>query len=134
MDVRSLDEEFMELAQPSIEYLELFGVTAAVLRWIKNYENQRIFLFCDNISVVHMINNSSSKCKNCTILIRLITLTSLIWNVRVYAKYIPSKENGPSDALSRLQFKRFWKLCPTAEHQPVDIPSDIWPISKVWLY
>ena len=117
---------------PSIEYLELFSVTAAVHTWIKHFRNQRIFLFCDNESVVHMINNSSSTCKNCMVLIRLITLESLIQNVRVYAKHIRSKDNGPSDALSRGQLNRFHALCPNMDRTPTDIPNSIWPIEKLW--
>ena len=64
---------FMEQYSPSIEYLELFGVTVAVLLWLKNLKNRRICLFCDNKSVCSMINNSSASCGNCMILIRLIT-------------------------------------------------------------
>ena len=58
------DCEFMKRNEPSIEYLELFTVTVAVLNWIKLFPNRRVVLFCDNESVVHMINSSSS-CRNC---------------------------------------------------------------------
>ena len=101
------DEQFMEWEQPSIEFLELFGVTVAVLLWIKNFPNKRICLFCDNESAVHMINNSSSKCKQCMVLIRLNTLESLVNNVRVFAKYVNTKKNGIADSLSHLDFRRF---------------------------
>ena len=56
---------FMEIHQPSIEFLELFAVTVGILKWIKLYKNWKITLFCDNESVVWMINNTSSKCKRC---------------------------------------------------------------------
>ena len=51
------DHAFMTEHEPRIEYLELFGVTVAVLNWIRNFPNKKIFLFCDNESVVHMINH-----------------------------------------------------------------------------
>ena len=51
---------FMERAQPSVEYLELFAVTVAVLNWIKLFQNCKIYLFCDNERIVHMLNKSSS--------------------------------------------------------------------------
>ena len=54
---------------PSIEYLELFWVTVAVLHWLKLFKNKRIVLLCDNEAVVHMINNTSSSCKNCMVLL-----------------------------------------------------------------
>ena len=71
--------------EPSIEYLELFAVTAVVLAWLGRFKNMRICLFCDNMSVVQMINNMSSSCKNCMILIRIITLEGLKQNTRIFA-------------------------------------------------
>ena len=46
---------------PSIGFLELYAVTIGVLLWAKRYPNQRILLFCDNESVVHMVNKQSSE-------------------------------------------------------------------------
>ena len=42
------DTEWLEHYSPSIKYLELFGVTVAVLLWIKDFKNSRILLHCDN--------------------------------------------------------------------------------------
>ena len=53
---------FIKKFKPSIEYLELFAVTAAVLTWIQNLKNKRIILFCDNQSVVNMINLTTTSC------------------------------------------------------------------------
>ena len=125
------DPDFIANCDPSIEYLELFVVTAAVVTWIRRFKNKRIYLFCDNESAVHMINNSSSNCKNCMVLIRMITLESLIQNVRVYAKHVSSKNNGPSDTLSRLQLERFHAICPDMEQCPTPIPHQMWPVSKI---
>ena len=59
---------------PSIEYLELYGVTVGILLWIQKFKNSRILLHCDNDSVCKMINKKSTGCKNCMILMRLIVL------------------------------------------------------------
>ena len=124
----------MELHQPSIEYLELFGVAVAVVLWIRRFRNQRIILFCDNTAMTHMINNSSSTCKQCMVLIRYIVLESLRCNVRIKARYVSSKDNGKADALSRLDLNRFWSLsggdmnCPNTA-----IPDELWPIDKLWI-
>ena len=130
---RTWNREFMEKAEPSIEYLELFGVTIVVLNWIHRFRNKRIFLFCDNESVVHMINKSTSSCRNCMVLIRIITLQGLIHNVRIYAKFVSMKRNGIADSLSRLQFKRFRILAPHMEEFPEDIPQEVWPLQKIWI-
>ena len=123
----------MQECEPSIEYLELFGVTVAMLLWLKHMPNKKIMLFCDNQSVVHMINNSSSKCRNCMVLLRRITFESMICNSRVYAKYISSKDNAKANALSRMDFRRFRCLDPKMDLFPSEIPAELWPLSKIWL-
>ena len=125
--------EFMDECQPSIQYLELYGVTAAVLLWIRRFKNKKICLFCDNDSVVKMINKGTSKCKQCMVLIRIITLECMIQNVRVFAKWVATDENGKADALSRMDFKRFWELDDSMEAFPTTIPNQIWPVEKIWL-
>ena len=95
--------EFLEKFKPSIEYLELYAVTAAALAWIYQYKNKRIILFCDNKSVVDMINLSTTSCKNCMVLLILIILKGLVENVRVFARHVPT-----------------------------NVPEAIWPIDKIW--
>ena len=95
---------------PSVEFLELFAVTVLILLRGHNFWNKRICFFYDNQSVVHMINSSTSSCRNCMTLIRRITLHSLLFNVRIFAKYIDTKSNYIADSLSRNQMARFWKL------------------------
>ena len=127
------DERFCLLHKPSIEYLELFAVLVGVLKWIKLFTNKRIVLFCDNQAVVCMINSSSSKCKNCMILIRCLVAESLLRNVRVFAKYVNTKDNGKADALSRLDFTRFIRLSNgTMNELPCAIPDFLWPMEKIW--
>ena len=63
--------------KPSIEYLKLFGITAALLTWGHKIQNQRIIIFCDNTAVVAMINNCASSCCNCRYLLRLMMLDNL---------------------------------------------------------
>ena len=131
------DTQFMQMKNPSIQYMELFAVAAAVLAWINRFKNRRIIIFTDNDSVKHMINNSTASCKNCMVLIRFITLECLINNVRIFAKYVPTDENSLADSLSRLQKSRFYnelqKLNKTVDRSFTEIPSQIWPISKIWM-
>ena len=100
--------DFIINKDPSIEYLELFTVLVAVTNWIDRFRNKRIVLFCDNQSVVAMINNTTSSCRNCMVLIRKLVLHSMIHNVRVFACYITSKNNIFADLLSRNKFSGFW--------------------------
>ena len=52
--------EFLNSCKPSIEFLELFAVTAAVIAWIDKFRNRRVILFCDNQSVVDRVPVPSS--------------------------------------------------------------------------
>ena len=128
------DQE-IESFDPSIEYLELFALSAALLTWLNRFRNQRIFVFCDNISVVQMINNMSSTCKNCMVLIRLVVLEAMKMNVRVYAKHVRTQLNSAADALSRRNFSKFRRV---TEHkmmdlEPTPIPACIWPMRNIWI-
>ena len=127
------EDNFIKSCDPSIEFLELYGVMVAVFTWIQRFRNKRIYLFCDNISVVFMINNSTSSCKNCMNLIRLITLEGLIQNVRIYANHVGTKQNVLAESLSRIQLSKLKKLAlKSMDANPMDLPEVIWPVSKIW--
>ena len=119
----------------SIEYLELYAVAILVSLWLKNFPNRRIILYCDNESAVHMINNQSSKCKNCMVLIRHIVLESLICTTRVFARHVSGVQNQISDSLSRGMLGKFWNLTAdlNMEQEPEMLPEVIYPPQKIWL-
>ena len=131
------DKNFIAKFRPSIEYLELFAVTAAVLTWIEKFRNRRVILFCDNKSVVDMINYTTTSCKNCMILVRMIVLKGLMENVRVFARHVEGKKNIFADSLSRNKISYFKELCirhnKNMEELPLEIPIEIWPLEKIWV-
>ena len=129
------DKQFIEQAEPSIAYLELYALTAGFLLYGHQFANQRIKVHCDNQSVVDMVNISSSSCKNCMVLIRIIVLHSMINNVRIKAVYVRSKQNGIADALSRLQMTSFRELTKNMEMKKCCdcIPEQLCPMRKLWL-
>ena len=132
------NSQFILKYKPSIEYLELYAVTAAVLSWIHRFKSSRIILFCDNKSVVDMINVTSTSCKNCMVLIRLIVLKGLVENVRIFAKHVEGTKNCLADSLSRLKIKHFKDPCADQElemeSELVPVPMAIWPIEKIWKF
>ena len=66
------------------------------------------------------------------ILIRALVLECLYNNVRVFTRYIRSKDNVTSDLLSRLHIEDFKKLSSTWDAEPTAIPCSMWPIYKCW--
>ena len=128
------DPQFIEEFEPSINYLELYAVTVAVCNWIHRFEGRTVSLFCDNMSVVHMLRTKTSSCKNCMVLIRFIVLQELMNNVRVTAKHVTSKDNLISDLLSRKKYKQFRRITGTQYNiMPTEIPVELWPMQKIWL-
>ena len=131
------DKEFLKKHDPSIQFKELYAVTASILLWGDRFPNKRIRLFCDNKSVVGMLNNNTSGCKQCMNLIRLIVRACLSWNLRVFGKHVKTKDNYLADALSRYQMGRFWadvkKDGRSMKTQGEIMPEAIWPVDKVWL-
>ena len=102
---RNWDVQFIIVQDPSIEFLELYALCIGIFAW-ENYPhmtNNRICVNCDNMAVVHMVNNLTSRCKNCMFLIRMLVLNGLKFNRRITARYINTKDNNLSDALSRNQ-------------------------------
>ena len=115
----------IDLFEPSIEYLELFALAAGLLAWMSQFENKRIVVYSDNMSVCYMLNKMTSSCKNCMILIRLIVLNCLIHNVRVYVKHVPSFKNDVADSLSRFQDARLEKILVTNRMTLNDYPTPV---------
>ena len=128
------EPRFIKTCKPSIEYLELFALTVAILTRAeeKKIGNNRIVIFCDNMAVIQMVNQVTSSCHNCMYLIRLLVLNGLIHNTRVFAKFVWSCDNRLSDSLSHLQLKRFRQLGPLMTEFPSQVTPLIWLASKIW--
>ena len=124
-------EDFIKKDKPSIEYLELYAVAVAIVLWSEKLANKRVRINCDNQSVVSMINKTVSSCKSCMRLLRTIVLTSGKFNVRFFADYLETKKNVSADALSRLDFERFWSRVPnTMAKYPTQLPNELLPPGK----
>ena len=120
---------------PSIEFLELIALTIAVLTWTQEPElgNGRVTIFCDNKAVVHMINNTASSCRQCRKLIWILVKDGIRRNRRLFCKHIKTSENILSDALSRLDYPRFWRHAqPTMKSLPDHPDQRLWPLEKIW--
>ena len=130
------EHNFVRENKPSIAYLELYALCIGIFTWQNQLQNCRITIYCDNKSARDMINSTVSNCKNCMRLLRMLTLNNLIHNRRVFAKYVKTNENTCADALSRLQFGRFFKNVPKnidINKNPDPLPQDLWPLSKIWI-
>ena len=127
--------DFVLQQRPSIAYLELYALVTAVMMWGDDYRlsNSRIIIFCDNKGVRDMVNLQVSNCRKCMKLIRLLVLSNIKHNRRIFVEYVASKENSLADALSRFEFSRFWRKAPSyMNNKPDRMPECMWPIQKLW--
>jgi hypothetical protein len=111
--------------QQSIAWKELFPVYLACSVWGHLWSGKRIILWCDNVSVIYILNSKSSKIDKIMDLVRKITVQTLIHNFTLHAKHVPGLDNSVSDALSRFQMQRFHQLAPTALPEPTAIPESL---------
>ena len=80
-------------------------------------------MWCDNQSVVAIINSKHSKSPQVMDLVRAITLQTLSYNFTFNATHIPGLQNSIADSLSRFQMDRFHSLAPLASPTPCIIPQ-----------
>ena len=79
---------YIEKFKPSIAYLELLAVCTGVFIWSKRLRNLRIVVHCDNLSVVGILNKSTSRCIHCMDLVRRLILNNLKMNIRIFGQHI----------------------------------------------
>lgn len=118
----------------NIQVAELYSIFLALFLWIEKLSNRRVVIFTDNESVMHMLNRSSSSCRVCMKMIRLITLWSMTHNTRVFGMHVGTKQNTRADLLSRgnvagfLALQRKYNLAETRN----TLPRQFWPIPNDW--
>ena len=134
---RESDEgpDLIEKYNLSIAYLELYALTVGALSWLHKFKNRKVTVFCDNQSVVHMVNNTSSSCGQCMILIRLLVIECLRQNTKLKVKYVTSKNNKFADLLSRLKYAEFRRQAKLdgviLDSKPTPIPQILSPLSEI---
>ena len=114
----------------NITFLELFPIVVALYIWGDQLKNKKIKFFCDNMSVVHIINSMTCKSEAVMRLVRCCTLLCLKFNLVVKSSHVPGVNNTICDALSRLQMEKFRVLAPEAEEDPCPVPDHLWELYK----
>ena len=102
----------------SIDTMEMYPIAVAASVWGEKWKNKKVWIHCDNLSVVRAINGGYTKVPVMSDLMRVIVFSSMIHNFKFRATHIPGKLNVLSDHLSRLQVTKFLERVPEARgHQ-----------------
>ena len=107
---------------------ELFAIVAATLTWGKEWRDKQIVFFTDNMSITHVWRTGSSSDTVLMKLVRHLFLFCARHNINLLMQHISGCSNSAADALSRLQVRRFHRLCPLAAQHPSTLPTEIWSI------
>ena len=109
----------------SIAWQEMYALVVACHLWASAFSNKRILLFCDNQSVVNIVNSKRSHIPRVMDLVRHLTLLTLKFNFYVRVQHIEGKRNEIADSLSRFQMARFRELAPYADPAPCPVPPTL---------
>jgi len=85
----------------SIAVLELLGVIVALKLWAHNFKSKRIRIYCDNESVVQILNTGKSKCLLLQEGLREVCFLMALAQCEIRAVHLSSEENRVADCLSR---------------------------------
>ena len=84
-----------------ITQLEMLNVIVALKVWAKNWANQRITLYCDNLAVVEVLNSGKTRDAFLGACARNAWLIMSTFNIHIHTVHIPGKMNYVADLLSR---------------------------------
>jgi hypothetical protein len=111
----------------SIALKELYPITLAIELWGPLLSSKRILLYCDNQSVVAIINSQTSKCPLIMRLVRRLTVAAMSSNLVLRSHHIPGSSNTLADHLSRFCHLQARRVAPWLNESPDLIPTHLLP-------
>ena len=104
-----------------IAYRELYAVVVAVGIWGHHFSGRIIHFLNDNTNTIIAAKKASSRNHDMMHLLRILHSMCVDFGMHVWFDYINTVDNNIADALSRLEFDRFFKLLPTANPSPTPL-------------
>jgi hypothetical protein len=114
-----------EAERYSIAYRELFAVVVAVCTWGHLFKGKIIHFWNDNTNTILAAKKATTRDPQMMHLLRALHSLCVDFQMHVWFDYINTKDNSIADALSRLDFKRFHTLLPTALASPSPVQRTV---------
>ena len=105
----------------NITFLEITPIALALDTWGHYFKNSTVVIHTDNLSLVHVLSNQSSKEPLVMIWVRQIVLATLTYNIYLEIEHISGENNKLADLLSRLQVQQFLQLHGAANQQSATV-------------
>ena len=109
----------------SINYRELFAITAATFTWGHHWKGKRIVFVTDSKTITKIWDKGTSPTIAIMALIRPLYLFAARTGFSISFKHIFGKYNVAADAISRFQISRFRNAMPEADRYPTVTPPTI---------
>ena len=94
-----LGEQFPHL---HITQLEMLNIVVALKVWSNLWENKKVEIKCDNLTVVEVLDSGKTRDHFLALCARNVWLISAMFNIQLVFSHIPGKNNHIADLLSRL--------------------------------
>ena len=101
----------------------MFPIVLAVELFHDTFTNKNVLFYSDNMAVVYIINQQTSKDNMIMRLVRRLVVNCLKFNILFQAKHIPGMNNTLADYLSRQQIQEFLHTSPFLAHQQAMVPA-----------
>ena len=87
------------------------------------WRGSSIQVLCDNVAVVAILNQNSSRDREVIHLVRCVAFITAKFQFLLSASHIPAVENTAADALSRNKLDIFHSIYPQANSSPAPLPA-----------
>ena len=114
----------------NIALLELYPICLAIKLWGGQLSNKCLQINSDNMAVVHIINNSTSKDPTIMALLRILVLDCMSANIMIRSSHLLGRVNILCDLLSRDQVPKALRLYPQLQATPQAIPTE-WELDQL---
>ena len=112
-------------ANSQIASKELLPIIIACVIWGKGWKGHHVLCYCDNESVVSVLNSRTSKDQSIMHMLRSLFFFEASLGFILSAKHIPGSQNDIADDLSRNRLSSFFTKVPHADALPTAIPPEL---------
>ena len=114
-----------ESASYGITAKELLPIVVAVASWGKAWQGKAVLARCDNMAVVAIVNNGSSKEAEAMHLRRCLSFLEAKWAIHLWAEHVRGVDNEVADLLSRNRLDHAFCLHPQMERRPEALDEEV---------
>ena len=109
----------------NIAILELYPICVALYVWGNCIKNKSVVMHTDNMAVMYILNNHTSKDRQIMILVRFLVFTCMEHNIVIRAEHIRGVDNSIADFISRSKVDAILKKYLHLDRKMTYIPDHI---------